>query len=664
MKHLKTIKNHEDCRKVICLLCFKSSKDLRKLSQNHVSRIKHYAGVDSSDARLPNAICSSCRKKLQKCNSSDQLKNSFDLLEVNKIKNVTNSITTRSSLNVSCKCIVCIIARQSGRISVITKIIKTKRLGRPPKIQNAELCRQTVKVCDRCLSNISKGVSHKCNKKTIQQNLKSFINKIPQNHKEQLAVSIVKEKLSTECAISSGEQTKLATRSERLIPLIVPKKKKTENQMTISAFNFIDIQSNLNLSTNQTLKLASNLRKTTNQRNTVEKNFKKKIQENSHNLDNFFSSIEMNFQKSGEIIKQTAVFCNNVNLLLDFIFKKRNYEPGTQIKIGIDGGGGFIKICITFITQSISTQHNKFADSSVKKLLIIGIVADVPETYSNILQMWNVLKLNNLQKYYYNITFATDLKLANILTGLMSHTSAHPCKWCDVNKLNINQAGEHRTIANIVSKYNDWVANGAKTIDAKKFANCINKPIITGNITNKSDTKILYIIPPPELHLMLGVVNKIFDTIMMLEPEVAANWAKLCCVNREAYHGGNFNGNSCRILVKKVDLLESICPLNCLKYVQVLRDFNNAVSSCFGKIIDANYKQIIDRFKENYIASGMNITPKVHAVFFHVVDFCENKNLVLVYIVSRRQNRCIPISNEYGVILRLSVHIVTMEPSC
>lgn len=123
--------------------------------------------------------------------------------------------------------------------------------------------------------------------------------------------------------------------------------------------------------------------------------------------------------------------------------------------------------------------------------------------------------------------------------------------------------------------------------------------------------------------IFLGVVNTIYDALKLKSPHIALKWSNDCHVNREAYHGGTFNGNACRILLKKVDILASYCEIGGLKYVHAFRDFNAVVESCFGKHLDINFRSVIDCFIKSFIATGISVTPKVHAVFFHVKEFCE-----------------------------------------
>ena len=48
----------------------------------------------------------------------------------------------------------------------------------------------------------------------------------------------------------------------------------------------------------------------------------------------------------------------------------------------------------------------------------------VTENYANIKAIWDKLDINQIDRPY---KIAADLKMANILFGLMSHSSCHPC---------------------------------------------------------------------------------------------------------------------------------------------------------------------------------------------------------------------------------------------
>ena len=54
-----------------------------------------------------------------------------------------------------------------------------------------------------------------------------------------------------------------------------------------------------------------------------------------------------------------------------------------------------------------------------------------------------------------------------------------------------------------------------------------------------------------------------------------------------------------------------------------MQDFKNIVHSCFGHELRKNYTSHIAAFQKSFTDLGVSITPKVHAVFFHIQDFCE-----------------------------------------
>ena len=117
-------------------------------------------------------------------------------------------------------------------------------------------------------------------------------------------------------------------------------------------------------------------------------------------------------------------------------------------RIGLDGGGDFIKIYLSlydlYATESVSKKRfvRKFKNSGVKKVFVLGIAPKTPENYYTLKKLWLSIGLNSLDCPY---TIATDFKLCNILLGLMSHSSIHPCYWYSVDKYHLNKKGTEKT---------------------------------------------------------------------------------------------------------------------------------------------------------------------------------------------------------------------------
>ncbi|CAH1105875.1 unnamed protein product [Psylliodes chrysocephalus] len=205
---------------------------------------------------------------------------------------------------------------------------------------------------------------------------------------------------------------------------------------------------------------------------------------------------------------------------------------------------------------------------------------------------------------------------------LIGRASSYPCTWCYAQKDHLDKPGLDRTIGNSLQHYQEWFEAGTVRKDAKKFKSCIYPPIFHGS----KDSKILYLVPPPELHLLLGGVNTIVNHMFGDFEKDAANWIKKCNVQREVRQGGAaFTGNSCKILLSKVDLLRANCELGCLS----LDCLGRVVHECFGMILRPNYKSAIADFRRSYLALLKSVTPKIQAIFFHVEEFCDSTGKAL-----------------------------------
>ena len=83
------------------------------------------------------------------------------------------------------------------------------------------------------------------------------------------------------------------------------------------------------------------------------KNLRDKIQGFNRNLEDLFERRMCNFvnvneaQKVKDNFQQHFVVCNNINTLIVKIIEERSLnEENILIRIGLDGGGGFVKMCL------------------------------------------------------------------------------------------------------------------------------------------------------------------------------------------------------------------------------------------------------------------------------------------------------------------------------
>ena len=101
-------------------------------------------------------------------------------------------------------------------------------------------------------------------------------------------------------------------------------------------------------------------------------------------------------------------------------------------------------------------------------------------------------------------------------------------------------------------------------------------------------------------------------------------WLKQFNVKKEAYHGGQFAGNESRKLLNNVDKLEALSPpIQCERFIIAFKSFNEVVSSCYSEDLKANYLSKIKIFSNDYMKLNISVTPKIHAVMYHIAEFCQ-----------------------------------------
>lgn len=631
--------SHEECRRKVCLLCMGKSKEVREITSSTWEIIEKYFidGINKHDERLPNVICNTCRKI-----TSEYGRGIFTRsIKLYDHTNIGAAPRTRFTVS-NCHCIVCSTASSvpkniSMKIGVSALPDRTPS-GRPPSSQQPMPTSsgkpKAIKLCSFCLTTLARGCPHECTKTMRVENLQGLAQCGTPKLKEKVAAGLVDQKLK-----AAGSATITLARSAGK-SLVLTHGVSNLKRKLFTAEDMSSIQTDMNLSNTQIFHLAGHIRTATASRSCIQTQLKTELHDRNHQLDHLFSlSSQTDFviveHSDGNVIKtkNLFVFCNDVN---DFIqeVQQKHKKAYTNTKIGIDGGGGFFKVCLTLHNihekEERNRRHcysdgigsNKKLDSSVKKLFIIGLVPNIKENYQNALTVWLQLQLDNISLPY---TIATDLKLANILCGLMSHGSNHPCTWCTVCKTDLLQGscGDLRTLGSLRKLYSSWYDAGLARTSAKHYGNVIHSPIFK----DVDEKLVLDIIPPPELHLLIGPVCTMFNGLKKAWPK-ADEWANLCNVEKEQYYGGVFNGNSCKKLLKNIAILTDSLRCEKAEYCKAFQDFSDAVDACYAKVLNNDYETKIGEFANSY----KNMDYLLHSRFipsFTTKDFCKRHHLGL-----------------------------------
>lgn len=501
-------RTHNEARLKLCIICMEKKKELRKLTAEMIRILKTNSRYSESDPRLPQVICNWCKVKSTKASKGGKFEDIMLRYSDFTLKPI------RSLLDKKCDCKLCQLVRNShtnfdrNLNSTTKESTKQKQID----VNNSE----TVEV---------------------QSN-----NQLTPKQKDHLLSDLIKSKM--DCVNTNRNIQELALSQTHGRPLRIAINSKSEKPVQISAADVAKLQTNYGFSSKVVLGITKDLRVGAKKRKMFEPNLKDKLKTSNHTLDSYFAVQEIEtvhlIRNKRTVTKKPFVYCSNIQELRQLVEEKRECDR-PHLKFGIDGGGGFLKITLSIQdmeqgTESSSRQRyvdgvaaKRFKDSGVKKIFLIGIIPITQENYENVRMLWFILKINEVHRW----TVATDLKLANILLGIMSHASNHPCTWCTAKKGHLNECGEYRTLKDCIKNYFAWQAAGGTKNKAKNFENCVNQPVLE-RIEND---EVIDYIPPPELHLLIGVVNRLYEHMMEEFEEIALKWASACNVQRKIAYG-------------------------------------------------------------------------------------------------------------------------------
>ena len=425
-------KTHYDYCMQVCLLCLGKTKTMRPVTDNQRELINAYlvSGLSKNDDRLPRALCTTCRLRVSELpvGGTGQA-NVFD----HSILNDLRPITRGSSI---CECLVCKV----GRSNINTSLNRRPAVGRPSI--DAKDKPMAIKLCSSCLSEVGPGKPHTCSPNSRDSNLQEIVTNFDPKSGEKLASLVLKKKMDE----TTSKTFSVAQNHGRPVRVQLFPDCQSPQQIEIS--DIYKIKTDLNLSTRKTCQLAKHLRVATSKRKLIEPGLKESLHNNAHMLDSIFS---IGFENFTNDVKP-VVFCSDIKNLVITAVEKRgvNIHERILFKVGIDSGGDFLKICLNIILpmqRLDASSHqkrikyedgvspNQFKDSSVEKLFILALTPEKNETHSTISILWKLLNgCGDLESMGHDTTIAADLKMCNILAGLMSHSSSHPCTWCDIHR--------------------------------------------------------------------------------------------------------------------------------------------------------------------------------------------------------------------------------------
>ena len=643
-----------------------------------------FTNFDPGNPKFPSAVCTHCYNFLIR--TPDKLPDPPDYSQLTFPSRAQIRELKISSLDElkGCTCSLCTIGRQNFHHFSPTKSPAHKR-GRPaadpsPNLPPRLPLRRPITICERCERVIGKGIPHpqNCSVEDRRENIQTKLEQDPIGY-ERAASKLIQKKNEE----SSGDTFKLATPGRSLaVPKLdkpsVSKALFKDKPVSQAAFNQMASQAHL---TDNQREIVAQHGRVWHGRNTFEPNLRQKQRVERQSLKDFFTIVpckldhpDKKVRDLGELVDRKVFATTDLKSLVEHLCEIRGYAMSdTYLKVMADAGKSTTKICFTLekldlegsnvfakrSTYKDSGSKDMFKDSGVKRLQIIINVESCQESYFNMKKLWDLVKPYNFRDRHKLFTKAFDIKMNLIWHGLGTASSTYPCLYCTKKKIHFAdeatmlQGGTSRTYGLIrenAEKYRLAVEKhtGSQKLSSAEFFNCERPPVDDA----PDETKIIKDCPPMSLHLVLGIFNDgIFNILdRLLEhfelPIRGDDWTKAVGIERQKSHGGvrAFNGRQCHAMMtdnalqKLLQLLRAHEDRNAMSKVvnviDVLHSFKQVVNSSFGRIKLASYKDDIKKFAHHYIKLmnychmltvpiNLYVTPKVHIVFVHVVEFLD-----------------------------------------
>ena len=426
--------------------------------------------------------------------------------------------------------------------------------------------------------------------------------------------------------------------------------KQSSSAPQLSVNEAIAIQINAGLSDRQLFIVLRDLRLKFG-RKAIQSEVRSLLVERKTIFSDLFSKEMVTFVDSkGDSILRPFVYCNDISEFISRIrFLCGDDDMSTDDKVGFDDGKSVLKLTLSLYDPEDRLQFNntqassrvlrshgigagqKFIKSGVNKIFILAAAPKVLETYGNCKIFLDRVLTENV-KYH----FAADLKMTNICLGIMTHAALHPCPYCEGTKNKFEEQTKPRTLASIAENHQNWVNLSGKKATLKRYYNCSNNPILK---SHDMSTPTLDLVPPPALHIKLGIVNKLYDELQKLFPSLD-EWPKALFITTEEYHGQCFEGNECSKLLQNLHILQSMLPEELQPFHECFLALRDAMNACFGFILDSSFREKVEQFATSYSRLDLSVTAKVHVLTKHVPEFIEKHQKPLGHYCEQVVEQC------------------------
>ena len=376
--------------------------------------------------------------------------------------------------------------------------------------------------CGKCLSVKRAGVSHPCGPAAKRRNLLALLGESPEHDQRAVVGSAVKS-LAKSNTNGGSLDLKRVGGGHPVKVMIGEVGDGGWPKLNANTFRRIEVE--MDMARSSLLKLIKILRGEVGISSRVKEALKSwdrvgADQLSLERIQNFEQKIAARRGGKGEKgvpaheieITRDAVVVKDVSKMVDWVVTERGMvKQQTVVRGSMDGGGGSLKILASIFQESELSRAEQpgFLLTGVNRILLLAFVEDLQESWHNLRIL---LELVNLSSISYRL--AADLKLINIVLGISSHSGKYACFIC-YGECHLS-SGPLRTYQHLKDMYEKYEACCRPRGMMSRFYNVI-KPCLVS--PENLATFIGDVIPPPPLHLHIGVANSIWALVKVLVGE-------------------------------------------------------------------------------------------------------------------------------------------------
>ena len=264
--------------------------------------------------------------------------------------------------------------------------------------------------------------------------------------------------------------------------------------------------------------------------------------------------------------------------------------------------------------------------SGVKKTLLIGVLPFTQENYTNVRLILSQMKLGNLKP-----TYSCDLKMDLYLIGRDHGACRHNCVFGDGCTPWTRQPCNLITVGEAKMWHQRYMEAGGEGT-GKEYQNMVHEILLQ----YPDDVYIIDIINFPELHVMMGVTERLLDYIKAASTDKWVEDVIVAMNVTKTYHGGKagLNGNACKkilenastFIVKRKGLDDTCNKDRIAAAAKTMSLFNAVVDSSFSNFVEEGWVDAIAKFCTSYRAlDGITYPPKYHLVESHLEQFLRRR---------------------------------------